>query len=147
MIKVMHVDTVFEVFILIFFILDIFFMHVGVPIWWWVIFSKPSNPWFRGKVVQKCPIWGHHTNTRSYGIKRWNTTRKKKKSATHLYHRDHDDRLILAIYVSCRLNEYLILRNIYFFAPKSLLVCIPTTTWYYYRYYYLFNNFRTCTTL
>ena len=54
-------------------------MHVGVPIWWWLIFSKPSNPRFRGKVVQKCPIWGHHTQIhRFYGIKRWNTMRKKK---------------------------------------------------------------------
>ena len=63
-----------------------------------------------------------HLTVLNAGIRR----EKKKKSATHLYHRDHDDRLILATYVSCRLNEYLILRNIYFFTPKSGLVGTPT---------------------
>ena len=43
----------------------------------------------------------------------------------HLYHHDHDGRLIPASYVVPKINEYLILRNIYFFAPKSLLMCIP----------------------
>ena len=39
--------------------------------------SKLFAP-FRGKVVQKWPIWGHHTQIhRFYGIKRWNTMRKK----------------------------------------------------------------------
>ena len=103
-------------------------MHVGVPIWWWLIFSKPSNPRFRGKVVQKCPIWGHHTQIHDLtalnaGI-RWE---KKKYLWYHLYHCDHDDRLILASYVVPQINEYFILRNIYFFAPKSLLVCILHT--------------------
>ena len=33
---------------------------------------------FRGNMVQKWPIWGHHTQIhRFYGIKRWNTMRKK----------------------------------------------------------------------
>ena len=33
---------------------------------------------FRGEMVQKWPIWGHHTQIhRFYGIKRWNTIRKK----------------------------------------------------------------------
>ena len=33
---------------------------------------------FRGEMVQKWPIWGHHTQIhRFYGIKRWNTMRKK----------------------------------------------------------------------
>ena len=53
----------------------------------------------------------------------------------HLYHHDHDGRLIPASYVVPKINEYLILyfvrRNIYFFAPKSLLVGTPTLCTYY----------------
>ena len=40
-----------------------------------------------------------HKKHRFYGIKRWNTMRKKKYLWYHLYHCDHDDRLILASYV------------------------------------------------
>ena len=46
---------------------------------------------------------------------------------THLYHRDHADRLFPAIYVGAKINQYLILRLWHFFCPKSLLVCIPST--------------------
>ena len=81
---------------------------------------------FRGNMVQKWPIWGHHTQLhRFYGIKRWNTIRKKKKSATHLYHCDHDDRLILAIYVSCRLNQYIFFTKYPLFGSKSGSCCDP----------------------
>ena len=150
MIKVMHIDTVFEVFIFKFFYFGYFFYARRGTYLMMVNFLKTLKPPISGESSTKMSYLGPpHTNTRSYGIKRWNTMRKKKYLWYHLYHCDHDDRLILASYVVPQINEYLILRNIYFFAPKSLLVCIPTTgtTWYYYRYYYLFNNFRTCTTL
>ena len=127
MVKVMHVDTVFEVFIFKFFFLVTFFIHEGVPIWWWLIFSKPSNPRFRGKVVQKCPIWGHHTQIHDFTALNAGIRRERKIYFWHhLYHRDHGGRLIPASYVVPKINQYLILRKIYFFTPKSLLMCIPT---------------------
>ena len=116
-------------------------MHVGVPIWWWLIFSKPSNPRFRGKVVQKCPIWGHHTQI--HDLTALNAGIRREKNiyfCTHLYHRDHADRLFPAIYVGAKINQYLILRLWGFFGPKSLLMCIPNIKYYtaaavYYLYY------------
>ena len=78
-----HVDTVFEVFIFKFFSLVTFFMHVGV------LFDDGYNFLNSGESSTKCPIWAttHIQRTRSFGIKdfkRWNTMRKKKKSATSL---------------------------------------------------------------
>ena len=61
MIKVMHVDTVFEVFIFKFFYFGYFFYARRGTYLMMVNFLKTLNPRFRGKVVQKCPIWGHHT--------------------------------------------------------------------------------------
>ena len=116
-------------------------MHVGVPIWWWLIFSKPSNPRFRGKVVQKCPIWGHHTQIHDFTALNAGIRRERKIYFwNHLYHHDHDGRLIPASYVVPKINEYLILRNIYFFAPKSLLVGTPTGyRYFYFHYMYSFS--------
>ena len=59
------------------------------------------------EVVQKCPIWGHHTQIHDLtalnaGI-RWE---KNIYFCTHLYHRDHTDRLFPAIYVCAKINEY-----------------------------------------
>ena len=77
---------------------------------------------FRGKVVQNC-LFGATTHKNidftalNAGIRR----ERKKYFWHHLYHRDHGGRLIPASYVVPKINEYLILRNIYFFAPKSLL--------------------------
>ena len=63
--------------------------------------------------------------------------RKKKYLWYHLYHCDHDDRLIPASYVVPQINEYLILRLLGFFAPKSLLMCIPNVCIMYYVFIYL----------
>ena len=142
MVKVMHVDTVFEVFIFKFFFLVTFFIHEGVPIWWWLIFSKPSNPRFRGKVVQKCPIWGHHTQIHDFTALNAGIRRERKIYFWHhLYHRDHGGRLIPASYVVPKINQYLILRKIYFFTPKSLLMCIPNV---HYIFIYVMSLHMTC---
>ena len=88
--------------------------------------SKLFAP-FRGKVVQNS-LFGATTHkyidftALNAGI-RWE---RKIHLWYHLYHRDHDDRLIPASYVVPQINQYLILRKIYFFAPKSLLVGTPT---------------------
>ena len=44
----------------------------------WTCLFEGFFGFFRGEMVQKWPIWGHHTQIhRFYGIKRWNTMRKK----------------------------------------------------------------------
>ena len=64
MIKVMHVDTVFEVFIFKFFYFGYFFYARRGTYLMMVNFLKTLKPPISGesqKAVQKCPIWGHHT--------------------------------------------------------------------------------------
>ena len=50
---------------------------------------------------------------------------KKKYSANKLYHRDHNGLLILAIYVSCRLNLYIFFTFGSLFVTKSESCCDP----------------------
>ena len=50
---------------------------------------------------------------------------KKIYSATHIYHYDHNSRLILAIYVSCRLNLYIFFTFGSLFGSKSGSCCDP----------------------
>ena len=78
MIKVMHVDTVFEVFIFKFFYFGYFFYARRGTYLMMVNFLKTLKPPISGESSTKMSYLGPpHTNTRSYGIKRWNTTRKK----------------------------------------------------------------------
>ena len=80
MIKVMHIDTVFEVFIFKFFYFGYFFYARRGTYLMMVNFLKTLKPPISGESSTKMSYFGPpHTNTRSYGIKRWNTTRKKKK--------------------------------------------------------------------
>ena len=91
--------------------------------------SKLFAP-FRGKVVQNC-LFGATTHKNidftalNAGI-RWE---RKIYFWNHLYHHDHDGRLIPASYVVPKINEYLILRLWRFFGPKSLLVGTPTKSY------------------
>ena len=79
MIKVMHVDTVFEVFIFKFFYFGYFFYARRGTYLMMVNFLKTLKPLISGESSTKMSYLGPpHTNTRSYGIKRWNTMRKKK---------------------------------------------------------------------
>jgi len=79
MIKVMHVDTVFEVFIFNFFYFGYFFYARRGTYLMMVNFLKTLKPPISGESSTKMSYLGPpHTNTRSYGIKRWNTMRKKK---------------------------------------------------------------------
>ena len=80
MIKVMHVDTVFEVFIFKFFYFGYFFYARRGTYLMMVNFLKTLKPPISGESSTKMSYLGPpHTNTRFYGIKRWNTMRKKKK--------------------------------------------------------------------
>ena len=90
--------------------------------------SKLFAP-FRGKVVQNC-LFGATTH-KNIDFTALNAGIRREKNIyfwNHLYHHDHDDHLIPASYVVPKINEYLILRLLGFFGPKSLLVCIPSTT-------------------
>ena len=83
MIKVMHIDTVFEVFIFKFFYFGYFFYARRGTYLMMVNFLKTLKPPISGESSTKMSYLGPpHTNTRSYGIKRWNTMRKKKKMCT-----------------------------------------------------------------
>ena len=76
--KVMHVDTVFEVFIFKFFYFGYFFYARRGTYLMMVNFLKTLKPPISGESSTKMSYLGPpHTNTRFYGIKRWNTTRKK----------------------------------------------------------------------
>ena len=78
MIKVMRVDTVFEVFIFKFFYFGYFFYARRGTYLMMVNFLKTLEPPISGESSTKMSYLGPpHTNTRFYGIKRWNTTRKK----------------------------------------------------------------------
>ena len=78
MIKVMHVDTVFEVFIFKFFYFGYFFYARRGTYLMMVNFLKTLKPPISGESSTKMSYLGPpQTNTRFYGIKRWNTTRKK----------------------------------------------------------------------
>ena len=78
MIKVIRIYDVFEVFFFENYFLVKIFMLECMPIYDVFLFCSKLFAPFRGKVVQKWPIWGHHTQIhRFYGIKRWNTMRKK----------------------------------------------------------------------
>ena len=78
MVKVMHVDTVFEVFIFKFFFFGYFFYSRRGAYLMMVNFLKTLEPPISGESSTKMSYLGPpHTNTRFYGIKRWNTTRKK----------------------------------------------------------------------
>ena len=112
MIKVMHVDTVFEVFIFKFFYFGYFFYaRRGTYLMMesMVNFLKTLKPPISGEssIVQKCPIWGHHTQI--HDLTALNAGIRREKNiyfCTHLYHRDHTDRLFPAIYVGAKINEY-----------------------------------------
>ena len=81
MIKVMHVDTVFEVFIFKFFYVGYFFYARRGTYLMMVNFLKTLKPLISGESSTKMSYLGPpQTNTRFYGIKRWNTMRKKKKN-------------------------------------------------------------------
>ena len=116
MVKVMHVDTLFEVFMFKFFYFGYFFYARRGTYLMMVNFLKtqnPQNPRFRGKVkvVQKCPIWGHHTQIHDFTALNAGIRRERKIYFWHhLYHRDHGGRLIPASYVVPKINQYLILR-------------------------------------
>ena len=100
MIKVMHVDTVFEVFIFNFFYFGYFFYARRGTYLMMLNFLKTLKPPISGESSTKMSYLGPpHTNTLSYGIKRWNTMRKKKKMWLHLYHHVHSGRLIPASYM------------------------------------------------
>ena len=75
MIKVMHVDTVFEVFMFKSFYFGYFFYARRGTYLMMVNFPKPS---FGGKKYKNV-LFGATTHKlhQSYGIKRWNTMRKK----------------------------------------------------------------------
>ena len=109
--------------------LDTFY---DVPGNWTCLLSKVFVSFFGG-IWYKNGLFGATTHkyidftALNAGI-RWE---KNIYFCTHLYHRDHADRLFPAIYVGAKINEYLILRNIYFFAPKSLLVGTPMWSFMY----------------
>ena len=69
MIKAMHVDTVFEVFIFNFFIFGYFFYARRGAYLMMVNFLKSLKPPISGESSTKMSYLGPpHTNTRSYGI-------------------------------------------------------------------------------
>ena len=81
MITVIHVYNVFDVlFFLFFFFGSIFYAWIHAYLWCFSVLFKIVRP-ISGESSTKLPIWGHHTQIhRFYGIKRWNTMRKKKKN-------------------------------------------------------------------
>ena len=158
MIKTLHVDTVFEVFIFKFFNFGYsFYARRGTYRYLMMVnFLKTLEPPISGESSTKMSyLRPPHTNTRSYGIKRWNTMRKKKIFVVPpipLWSRWSSDSCKLRgtvqvyryLYRYHKLNKYFtgypvfkILGYMYpvkvqtwgFFtcAPKSLLVGTPTT--------------------
>ena len=109
MVKVMHVDTVFEVFIFKFFYVGYFFYARRGTYLMMVNFLKTLKPPISGESSTKMSYLGPpHTNTRSYGIKRWNTTRKKYLFLHPPIPPDHAD-------VGAKIDQY------NFFSPKYSL--------------------------
>ena len=60
-----------------FFFGSIFYAWIHAYLWCFSVLFKIVRP-ISGESSTKLPIWGHHTQIhRFYGIKRWNTMRKK----------------------------------------------------------------------
>jgi hypothetical protein len=104
MIKVMHVDNVFEVFIFLILIFGYFFYaRRGAYLIMFILlntFSGASRHNASQKIfkIQDTMQYQHPINA--------GREEKKIYSANKLYHRDHIGLLILAIYIVCRLNQH-----------------------------------------
>ena len=92
-------------------------------LWCFSVLFKIVRP-ISGESSTKLPIWGHHTQIhRSYGIKRWNTTRKKNSFLVPPippWSRWSSDSGKLRGTKNKWIFNFT--RNIYFEAPRSLLV-------------------------
>ena len=113
--KVMHVDTVFEVFIFKFLYFGYFFYAHGGTYLMMVNFLKTLKPPISGESSTKMSYLGptqiHDLTALNAGIRR----EKNIYFWYHLYHRDHGGRLIPASYAVPKINEYFILRSKYLF--------------------------------
>ena len=123
MIKVMHVDNVFEVFIFLILIFGYFFYaRRGAYLIMFILlntFSGASRHNASQKIfkIQDTMQYQHPINA--------GREEKKIYSANKLYHRDHIGLLILAIYIVCRLNQYKCFTNYPLFGSKSRSCCDP----------------------
>ena len=93
----MHVDNVFEVFIFLILIFGYFFYaRRGAYLIMFILlntFSGASRHNASQKIFKIQATMQYH--------QRW-----WLEFCTHIYHRDHNERLIRAIYVGARLNQY-----------------------------------------
>jgi len=104
MIKVMHVDNVFEVFIFLILIFGYFFYaRRGAYLIMFILLNTFSGA-SRHNASQK--IFKIQATMQYHPINAGNRMEEKNYFCTHIYHRDHNERLIRAIYVGARLNQY-----------------------------------------
>ena len=100
----MHVDNVFEVLIFLILIFGYFFYaRRGAYLIMFILLNTFSGA-SRHNASQKILKFKPPCNTSTPST--LEREEKKNYSATHIYYRGHNERLIRAIYVSCRLNQY-----------------------------------------
>ena len=104
MIKVMHVDNVFEVFIFLILIFGYFFYARRGAYLIMFILLKTFSGASRHNPVKKSSKFKPPCNNHPINAATW--MEEKNYFCTHIYHRDHNERLIRAIYVGARLNQY-----------------------------------------